>query len=399
MLDLERQLERLFHPVSPRMFFARTWERTSLLIRGAPGKFDHLGFAFDVLQRIGRDPRESQICKAWRDTGREVAVDPGSIMRHYRAGRSLCMADVHLQHEPLRRVAAAMKASLGLAHKIGFACYVSPSRQGTGLHCDRHEVFILQIEGEKEWWYTRSPSVEFPVVGTHPSNPATSERFVEVHGAGTTRIPGRRDLIRTVLRPGDLLYVPAGAFHATRARDHSLSLTLGCVPRTIASIVGETIERAFRDDRAWRRNPPPARAANAGAAARIDALLDRRIRDLTRWLSSVDVGVFASTWRSHVADFAWDPPGFPQASEIAPDTRLMRVWPVAASPARRTGSIEVLAANRVFTVPRRHRRLVDGLVRHTRFTAAETRQWGQCSWATARAFVELMLHHGIVELT
>jgi hypothetical protein len=36
MLDLEGELDRLFHPISPQTFFARTWERKSLLIKVPP---------------------------------------------------------------------------------------------------------------------------------------------------------------------------------------------------------------------------------------------------------------------------------------------------------------------------------------------------------------------------
>jgi hypothetical protein len=398
MLDLENQLEHLFYPVSPQEFFSRYWERKPVLIRGARDKFEHLEFSTEALCKMGRDPAESQVFKAWTPTRREFAIDPASIRRHYKAGRSICTSDVHLRHEPLRGVVAALKAVLGLAHEIGFACYISPSQQGIALHCDRYAVFILQIEGEKEWRYAREPSVEFPLVSTFPGKPATIENFVAVHGRQTKRIPKQRDLLRTVLRTGDLLYLPAGTFHTTHAPKHSLSLTLGCGPRSMASIIGKTIERAFRDSREWRRNPPPIAASDAGGAGAIETLLRGRMRDLSRWLASVDVDEFTSVWRSHVADFRWDPPVLAQRAPIEPGTQLVRVWPVAAGRARRTGPIEVLAANRIFTVPRRHHRLVDGLVSHARFSAAETSRWGQCSWDTARAFVELMLHHGILEV-
>jgi hypothetical protein len=398
MLDLENQLEQLFHPVSPKAFFARDWERRPRLIRGSSKKFGHVGFTSEALHKIGRDPAASQVCKAWVAMQREITVDPRSIKRHYNAGRSICLSDVHLRHEPLRAIVAALKAVLGLAHEIGFACYVSPTRQGIPLHCDRHEVFILQIEGEKEWRYARAPSVEFPLQATQPANPASMERFVEVHGRRTTRIPGPRDLVRAVLRPGDLLYMPAGTFHSTYAPTHSLSLSLGCTPRPIASIIGGTIERAFRHHLEWRRNPPPIRTSKRGPTGEMERLLRGRIRELSRWLSSVDIDEFASMWRSHVADFRWEPPaGGPQAL-VDPETQLVRVWPVSASGARRGGTLEVVAANRIFTVPVRHRRLIDGLGTHARFSADETRRWGRCSWPTARAFVDLMLQHGIVEL-
>jgi hypothetical protein len=134
---------------------------------------------------------------------REIAIDPRSIQRHYRVGRSICVSNVQLRHEPLRRVVAALKAVLGLAHEIGFASYLSPTQQGIPLHCDRHEVFILQIEGEKEWRYARAPSVAFPLAGTQPANAAPGRAARRIQPKGS-RLP------REAWRPG----APARFVHA-----------------------------------------------------------------------------------------------------------------------------------------------------------------------------------------
>ena len=396
MMDLEGQLERLFYPVSPRVVFSRYWEHKPLLIRGARDKFEPLGFTSEVLYRTGRDATHSQVCKAWVDMEREIAIDPRSIRRHYRAGRSICLSNVQLRHEPLRRIVAAMKAVLGLAQEIGFAGYLSPTKQGIPLHCDRHDVFILQLEGEKEWHYARAPSVAFPLAATQPANATSVQQFLAMHAREAPQVPGRRDMVRTVLRPGDLLYMPGGTFHETLADKHSLSLTMGCTPRPLASIIGEAIDRAFRDRPEWRRTPPPVRS-HAGSAA-VEQLLRPRLRELSRWLSSVDLDAFSAVWRSHLSDFRWDPPAATPRAAIAPATRLARVWPVTTSRLERTGSLQVVAANRIFTVPRRHRPLIEGLATRARFSADDARRWGRCSWSTAKSFVELMLDHGIVEL-
>ena len=395
MLDLDGELRGLFAPISPRAFFARYWERRPLLIRGGADKFAHLAFSTEALYRIGRDPAESQVCKAWVDMRREIAIDPRSIARHYRAGRSICMRDVQASHAPLRRVVAAMKATLGLAHEIGFAGYLSPRQQGIPLHCDRHDVFILQIEGTKQWRYARGPSVAFPLTATQPGNPASMTRFVAMHAREAAAIPAPRDLVRAVLRPGDLLYLPGGTFHATLAAQHSLSLTLGCTPRPVFAMVSQAIQRAFQHDLDWRRNLPPVAPGDARSTRAVERLLRARLRELSRWLGSADVETLASVWRSDVAGFSWDAPAAPRAA-LEPATMLVRAWPVTTA-GRRTGPVEVVAANRVFTVPRRHRRLVDGLASHAQFTPRDTQRWGRCSWPTARAFLELMLHHGIVE--
>src|ERR1043166_9728716 len=289
MLNPENQLEQLFYPVSPQDFFARYWAKKPLLIRGAASKYEPLEFSTKELYKIGRSPAESQVAKAWVDMKREIAIDPRSIQRHYNAGRSICINDIQMRNGPMRAIVAALKSVLGLAHEIGFAACISPTRQGIPLHVDRHDVFILQLEGEKEWRYARSSSVEFPLTATQPANPATIDRFVALHGLDTSRVPRKRDLLRAVLRPGDLLYLPGGTFHATFAPKHSLSLTLGCTPRPMWSIIGKTIERAFRDQREWRRNPPAIRAAEAGSARAVEQLLRSRIRDLSHWLANVDI--------------------------------------------------------------------------------------------------------------
>jgi ribosomal protein L16 Arg81 hydroxylase len=83
MLNLENQLEQLFCPVSPQDFFARYWEKKPLLIRGAASKYEPLEFSTQALYKIGRDPAESQVAKAWVDMQRAIAIDPRSIQRHY----------------------------------------------------------------------------------------------------------------------------------------------------------------------------------------------------------------------------------------------------------------------------------------------------------------------------
>ena len=72
MLNLQDELDRMFHPISPRAFFSRHWERRSLLIPGARDKFAHLGFSSDALYRIGRSATSTQACKAWVAMQREI---------------------------------------------------------------------------------------------------------------------------------------------------------------------------------------------------------------------------------------------------------------------------------------------------------------------------------------
>src|SRR5205814_1310670 len=45
--------------------------------------------------------------------------------------------------------------------------YASPDGRGFAAHADKFHVFVLQLEGEKEWKISRSPAIAAPLDGIH----------------------------------------------------------------------------------------------------------------------------------------------------------------------------------------------------------------------------------------
>jgi ribosomal protein L16 Arg81 hydroxylase len=88
--------------------------------------------------------------------------------------------------------------------------YFTPSGNcGFSAHYDTHEVFVLQLEGQKKW--RLGPVVTPPPLEIQPSIGLTPPPLTQV----------------LTLEPGDLLYVPRGQWHAAATgQTSSLHLTL-----------------------------------------------------------------------------------------------------------------------------------------------------------------------------
>jgi hypothetical protein len=102
--------------------------------------------------------------------------------------------------------------------------YYTPGKTQTfKWHWDNHDVFVFHIHGEKEW------KIYDPVV----RHPLQKQRYFNW--------PGPKTSLRTtiVLRPGDLLYLPAGfPHHASATSDlASLHLTVGVYAPTYYDVV------------------------------------------------------------------------------------------------------------------------------------------------------------------
>jgi hypothetical protein len=91
-------------------------------------------------------------------------------------------------------------------------------------HCDELDVIAIQLFGTRRWWVERnvnSPEGIFdPVRGSSLNDPVVDPEFGE-----TTKV--------FELRPGSVLYVPAGYWHQTYSHTHSFSLTLGLPSRFV----------------------------------------------------------------------------------------------------------------------------------------------------------------------
>jgi bifunctional lysine-specific demethylase and histidyl-hydroxylase NO66 len=143
-------------------------------------------------------------------------VSDDRLVQLFADGSTLVLQALHRVWPPILEFCQQLAAELG--HPVQANAYVTPPQnQGFSAHYDVHDVFVLQVEGEKQWRIHR-PVLESPL-----RDQPWSDRKAEVE-----RQAEEPPLIEASLRSGDCLYLPRGFLHAATALGGvSTHLTLG----------------------------------------------------------------------------------------------------------------------------------------------------------------------------
>lgn len=211
--------------------------------------------------------------------GRPRAVkvgDASDLTRRRSEGYSLFVDEAPLPSvEPLAR---SVDAALGLPPG---ACRpkTSLSGRGTGFppHFDQYETLQIQLEGTKSWRLATVRGVRWPL-HPHLGGAAPIEGLVEYADSDLT-MPEDADTV--LLKPGDVMLVPRGHWHATSAsEEESLSLVLRCATPAWLHLLPQDRSAELIRHAAWRE--PAAYAWGRGPRA------DRARDHLSRLLESID---------------------------------------------------------------------------------------------------------------
>ena len=173
-------------------------------------------------------------------------ISDDKLVRLFADGSTMVLQALHRVWPPIIDYCGDLAADLG--HPVQANAYVTPPQnQGFSHHYDVHDVFVLQIAGEKEW------TIHAPV---HPA-PLRDQPWTDRRAAVEQRAR-EAPLIQTVLSPGDCLYLPRGFLHAARACGGvSSHLTLGVHTWTRYTLAESLLHQALRE----AANDPSARAS------------------------------------------------------------------------------------------------------------------------------------------
>ncbi len=162
-------------------------------------------------------------------------VSDDKLVRLFADGSTMVLQALHRVWPPI--IDFCLDLAAGLGHPVQANAYITPPQnQGFSNHYDVHDVFVLQIAGEKEW------TIHAPV---HPA-PLRDQPWTD-RRAAVERRAGEPPLIQTVLRPGDCLYLPRGFLHAARACGGvSSHLTLGIHTWTRNTLAERLSQHALR---------------------------------------------------------------------------------------------------------------------------------------------------------
>jgi hypothetical protein len=251
-------LQELVRPHSVEEFFSNFWEQAPLHIRSvndADAKrwvrelvsiddVDALLSSYDAGMhplesvRLGQSgimfaPQE-YIRKREASFGK---IDVERVLSLHRSGASIILNQVDEAIEPLRRLCQSL--SQAFRTSVHANAYLTPSySQGFPVHFDTHDVFVLQVAGEKIWDLY------------DPSTVLATPRFAQ---EATRQPEGAPRQVR--LTAGDVLYVPRGHPHEAKAHAHaSFHITVGITAYTWSEALRDVLSELEVTDEAFRRS-------------------------------------------------------------------------------------------------------------------------------------------------
>jgi len=231
----------------PDEFASNYWGSRALLSAAAdlPGPFTDLfslEAADELLSRRGLRTPFLRIAKngavvgdgqftgpagAGAEIGDQVRDDKVAAL--FASGNTVVLQALHRTWPPLVDFSTQLSADAG--HPVQINAYITPAEsQGFSAHYDVHDVFVLQVAGEKHW------TVHEPVHVDPLRNQPWTDHSQAVAAAARDKAP----VVDAVLRPGDALYVPRGFLHSAKALGGvSAHLTVGLHTMTRYLLVQE----------------------------------------------------------------------------------------------------------------------------------------------------------------
>ena len=283
-------LADLLAPMDQARFFGEFHDRQPLHIRGGAEKFAHV-LSWAGIDRLLNQTHiwSSQSLKLQMDaqpvppeayclraTGRDnqpvMQPDARRLREWATRGASLVLNDVDSLTPGLASASEALEnAGLGRAQANVYVSF--QAHKAFPTHFDTHDVWAVQVEGEKTWniWSGRA---DYPI--PHPA-------FRSLGQAHHDRAKGvLRE--KVLLRAGDLLYLPRGWYHDALAEGPaSVHVAYGVHAPIGLDLANLLAERALQDS--GFRQPLPRQdgtpAAQAALAARA-AQLGQRLAELAR---------------------------------------------------------------------------------------------------------------------
>jgi ribosomal protein L16 Arg81 hydroxylase len=233
----------LLAPITPQEFLTGYWEKRVCHIGGrAPEYYSGVFSIADVDASLlpVRQAVAEPVARPVKHRKSESAEDTGSLYQSFLEGSTINVNFIDRQFPALNRLCRTMEQ---LFHfPSGANLYLTPPKsQGFSAHYDTHDVFVLQISGEKRWdiW---APTYSLPLRESNQPVPRD--------------LAGPAESI--LLKPGDLLYLPRGFIHqAYTENEVTLHVTVRVEPLRWLDLAIAALKLTAEQTPALREALPP----------------------------------------------------------------------------------------------------------------------------------------------
>jgi hypothetical protein len=384
--------------MDPGEFAREFWEQRSLYRAGSRAQLGELGLELDLngLLQIARKPlaeRRQVKAQYFNADGvhKELSVEGEQIPDLLSGGMTICIGNADCCHAPFARVASEVRRELGWLGRMCVNTYASPPSGGFGLHFDRQAVLTVQLGGEKTWRFSEAPATPAPPANFIAGYPAALDEYRAEHPGAPFDLPDEELLRAETLRPGDALFLPAGAWHRTVAGQDSLSIAITFVPYSLLDHAFEALRGRLAAQTAWRR---PAPLCPAGDRRALVTALDAVRDDVISLLGD------PALWTG-------GPPGAAAAPtediELRPDERLRWSGPALIEDAEPDEdgepNISVRAVGSEVLISAAARPLLEGLIARRNFAASESLECAGegVSWEDVQAVLGGLIARGVLK--
>ena len=191
-----------------------------------------------------------------------ITASPHDARKLFANGMSLLFDDAHELSPVLGAWLEALRGDLGLSALTQSRClmYATPRGGGTAPHFDQNVNLVLQLHGEKTWWLAPNRHVDAPMTRHTMGLPLDHELGTYATQPLPSAMPADRRAV--VLRPGSLLVVPRGVWHATEAATDALALNFTFTAPTWIDVFSAALRGQLARSRAWRETAMPAAPAD-----------------------------------------------------------------------------------------------------------------------------------------
>jgi hypothetical protein len=252
------ELDELISPVACEEFVNTYFSKNSLNVEGSSTKFNKI-FSWERLKQAlkrGESITDNNYNISASFTGGEDSGDARVMIEAYHsqviellsAGATVCISNIQIADPFLAKWALAICGQLNFSGTVGINCYISPDGSGLPMHYDSRVATTLQIEGKKRWKYSTKSAKPWP-----SSNVVYQEGQNE-SDVGT--LPADMEFCEVELNPGDMLCLPAGAWHSARGVGYSLALNLSFSPRNYLEQLLPVLNKFATSNSDWRGGPP-----------------------------------------------------------------------------------------------------------------------------------------------
>jgi hypothetical protein len=404
-----RELQELVNPMSCEEFTNSYFSRESLNVEGHTNKFDHI-FNWEKLRQAlarGQNISDKRYNIKASFTGGEDSSSSREMIeaQHHQvsellnAGATICITNIHMADPFLAQWAQAIRTQLNFTGTVGVNCYISPDGSGLPMHYDKRVATTLQIAGKKRWKFSVEPAKAWP---------DSNEVYIEGQvGDEVGKLPPAMEFREVELHPGDLLCLPAGAWHSARGIGFSLALNLYFAPRNLFDQFIPLLQNFAVSNERWRGGSPATLEKIQGNMPQTtSAYMRERLDEFHKLALEIidNPDSLADSWLSsliHTPYTGWQPAPLLPIPEVTTHQQF-RVAPSSLRFIESEGKLVVPSDNGLLKFPISFAPILKGLSSKTEsFTIPEVLSWAQkpggASSNEITSYLKILYSNGILK--